>query len=158
MIQIDIHSEADPSLADPSRIRQAIEQVLAHGKVASAEISVAVVDNATIWELNRRHLEHDYATDVLSFQLSPDEADRLEGEVIVSYEMAIDRAEEFNAAEFDWPPAHELLFYVVHGALHLIGYEDASPEDRASMYQAERDVLAAFDIVPPREERGVPHS
>ena len=158
MIQIDIHSEADPALADPSRIRQAIQQVLAHGKMASADISVAVVDNATIWELNRRHLEHDYATDVLSFQLSPEEADRLEGEIIVSYEMAIECAEEFNKDDFDWPAAHELLFYVVHGALHLIGYEDASPEDRAAMYQAERDVLATFDIVPPREERGARHS
>jgi probable rRNA maturation factor len=108
-----------------------------------AEVSLAVVDDPTIHELNRRYLGHDYPTDVLSFLLSDDGARRLEGEVVVSADTAARSAEQFG-----WTAGDELLLYVIHGTLHLAGYDDQSPDDLARMRDRERTHLAAFGLQP----------
>lgn len=127
---------------DRRRLRRAVRAVLRQAGVAAAEISLAIVDHATMRPLNRRHLGHDYATDVLSFVLERD-AGRLEGEVIVDAQTAL-RA----APRYGWKPADELLLYVVHGTLHLVGCDDQSPDDRAVMRQREAATLARFGLRP----------
>jgi probable rRNA maturation factor len=104
------------------------------------QISVAIVDDATIHQLNRQHLGHDYPTDVLSYPLT-DCAEKLEGEIVASAETA-----QRTAPEFGWSCREELCLYVVHGALHLAGYRDATDAEVESMRQAERDVLARLGI------------
>lgn len=108
----------------------------------SAEVSVAVVDDPTIHRLNRQFLEHDYATDVLSF-LFDETADRkrLSGEVIVSADTAARVASEMGHAAAD-----ELLLYVIHGTLHLTGYDDHQPEDLATMRDRERHYLRLLSV------------
>ena len=93
----------------------------ADGIPGKATISVAVVDDDAISELNGEFLGHQGPTDVLSFVLEQGE-DFLDGEVVVSAETA-----QRAAAEFGWSAAEELLLYVIHGALHLAGYDDATP-------------------------------
>ena len=90
----------------------------------NARISVAVVDDATIAVLNRQFLRHEGPTDVLSFLLEQDE-DGLEGEVVVSAETA-----RRTAPRFGWSEGEELLLYVIHGTLHLAGYDDAKPREQ----------------------------
>lgn len=121
-------------------LRAAVEQVLSTVELESARISVAVVDDSTIHELNRTHLQHDYATDVLSYPLSDDE-NCLEGEIVVSAETAAR-----NAADAGWSAADELLLYVVHGTLHLVGYADKTPADAAEMRNAEAAILAQLGV------------
>jgi probable rRNA maturation factor len=129
------------------RIKQAVTIVMTEAGVKSAEVSVAVVDDATIWKLNREFLEHDYPTDVLSFLLNHDGA-KLEGEIIVSADTA---ARE--AVEHDWATENELLLYVVHGALHLVGLEDSTPTQKQQMRDREKHVLAQIGIeVPPNSQ------
>lgn len=146
---------------DDEQLRQVAERTLALEEVCQAEISIAVIDNDEIHDLNRRFLEHDYATDVLSFLLDceggePSAANTpaplgrgktISGEVIVSAEMAADRAEEFG-----WPAEHELLLYLVHGLLHLCGYDDHTDAERAMMRQREQDVLKIWQIIPRNAE------
>jgi probable rRNA maturation factor len=134
------------------RIKQAVTIVMTEAGVKSAEVSVAVVDDATIWKLNREFLEHDYPTDVLSFLLNHDGANhdgaKLEGEIIVSADTA---ARE--AVEHDWATENELLLYVVHGALHLVGLEDSTPTQKQQMRDREKHVLAQIGIeVPPNSQ------
>ncbi|MCA9206082.1 MAG: rRNA maturation RNase YbeY, partial [Planctomycetales bacterium] len=66
-------------------------------------------------------------------------ADHLDGEVIVSADTA-----ESTAADYDWPPAAELLLYVIHGTLHLVGFDDKSPEKRVVMRAKEAEYLDLF--------------
>jgi probable rRNA maturation factor len=139
---IDVADEQSVLKADRHRIRLAVERVLEQAAVRRAEISVAVVEDSTIRELNHRYLDHDCATDVLSFVLAHCE-ERLDGQIVVSAEMA-----RSQAARYGWSPADELLLYIVHGALHLVGYDDATPADRAEMRRQERTVLARFDLAP----------
>ena len=93
---------------------------------------MAAVDDRTIHQLNRRYLDHDYPTDVLSFVLEEGPG-TVEGEIIVSGDTAA-----ASAPGYGWPAQDELLLYVIHGMLHLVGYDDKSPADAARMRQAER--------------------
>lgn len=141
MIQIDFAVQHPTWQGDPEPLRQAIAQVLADHGVAAAVVSVAIVDDPTIHRLNKQFLAHDEPTDVLSFVLQQ-QSDRLEGEIIVSADTA-----QTAAARLGWPPEHELLLYAVHGALHLVGYDDLSPGPRRRMRSAEREYLARLGIV-----------
>jgi probable rRNA maturation factor len=102
--------------------RRAAEEVL-----GDREVVVALVDDATIAELHLRFLGEEGPTDVLSFP---------QGEIVVSAETALREARERGI-----PPLHELLLYVVHGALHLKGYDDRRSEERRRMRREERRVL-----------------
>lgn len=144
MIQIAITNEQSVLNVDEDRLCLAVRTVLEDAGRSVAQISVAVVDDPTIHQLNRKYLNHDYATDVLSFVLEEGTHDEpFEGEVIASAETAVAAAERFG-----WTAADELLLYVVHGALHLVGYDDKTTEAVAEMRKREADVLAQFGIEP----------
>jgi len=132
-----------PRAIDEARLVAGVCAVLEAAGVTSCEVSLTVVDHARMHELNRRHLNHDFPTDVLSFLLGFD-GQRLDGEIIVSADYAAD-----EAAHYGWPAADELLLYAVHGALHLVGYDDTTPPAAATMRQQEREILATFGLTPP---------
>ena len=141
MFRIAVTNRQTGLALDRRRLRRAVEMILRDAGIEQADISLAVVDDAAIHRLNRQFLGHDWPTDVLSFVL--DRADWwLAGEVVVSADAAW-----AAAAEYGWPPEDELLLYVVHGALHLVGYEDATRAGRARMRQRERACLARFGLV-----------
>ncbi len=125
---------------DAELIELAIRWALADTPYDEATVSVAIVDDETIHELNRQFLAHDYPTDVLSFTLE-DEPPRLEGEIVVS----VDTARQ-NAVEAGWSADDELLLYVIHGTLHLAGHLDKDPEDFAEMRATEAAVLDRLGV------------
>src|SRR3954466_3253520 len=114
--EISLTNQQSRHAVDEARLIDAARAVLRDSEFSSAAISLAVVDDETIHELNRRHLDHDYATDVLSFVLE-DDGQHLEGEVILSADTAAAAAEELGHAA-----AEEQLLYVIHGMLHLVGH------------------------------------
>ncbi|MFI4874410.1 MAG: rRNA maturation RNase YbeY [Blastopirellula sp. JB062] len=128
-------------------IRRAIAAVFAGESIQAYEVSVALVDDAEIHQVNRRFLEHDYPTDVVTFNLSSDER-LLEGEVVLSCQYAAAEAEKYG-----WAAEHEALLYVIHGALHLVGYDDHEDEDRLKMRRLERDYLERIGLEPPPSHR-----
>lgn len=131
---------------DEARLTRAVQAVLADSAYPSASISIALVDDATIQGLNAKFLAHDYPTDVLSFVLE-DSPELLEGELIVSTETAL-RA----AAEACWTAQDELLLYVIHGALHLIGYRDKVSDEQAAMCAAEGIYLRKMGVTLPAHQ------
>ena len=142
MIQVEVTNEQDATPLDEARLQSAVEKILADAGIAEAEISIAVVDDPTIHELNRRHLNHDYATDVLSFVLQRSRTS-LEGEIVVSGDTAASAA-----GEYGWSAEEELLLYVIHGSLHLVGHDDQTPEAREQMRVQERRWLLEMGITP----------
>jgi len=143
---------------DESQIEQIVRDALDSEQVAAAEVSVAVVDDARMRQLNRTHLGHDYPTDVLSFLLEcrletaadlnppadrPGSGRRLDGEIVVSADTA-----RREAVRFGWPAGHELLLYVVHGTLHLCGYVDSPDEERERMRRREVEILQIRGLTP----------
>jgi probable rRNA maturation factor len=129
---------------DRRLLRRAIAKALRGAGVRKALISVAVVDDAAMTRLNWEYLRHRGPADVLSFLLDaadPHAGAKLEGEVVVDAEVAL-RA----APRYGWPPSNELLLYVVHGTLHLVGYDDRTPPQRAEMRKREKEVLQELGI------------
>jgi probable rRNA maturation factor len=140
---VEIADDQSAHAFDQSRLKKAVREVLKDAGVRSGEISIAIVDDPRMHELNRQYLDHDYPTDVLSFVLERDEAGgTLDGEIVVSAEYA---ARE--AARYGWTADDELLLYVIHGALHLVGHDDQTPEGAAAMRAAETKHLAAFSLM-----------
>jgi probable rRNA maturation factor len=147
LLQIAVTNEQSQLEIDAARLRIAVETVMAGEGISDGDISLAVVDDAAIHELNRRWLEHDEPTDVLSFVLEQSAGYR-EGEIIVSAETALARA-----AEFGWSAGDELLLYVVHGALHIAGYDDREQADREQMRERERLYLERLGVGQDSERR-----
>jgi probable rRNA maturation factor len=142
MIQIDIANRQNRRSLAIRRLRTAIRQVLTDARCEQAAISVAIVDDPTIHQLNVRFLQHDYPTDVLSFLLSEPHEPML-GEIVVSADTAARTAQEYG-----WQLADELLLYAIHGTLHLVGYDDHQPQDKARMRRQERRHLKSFGLQP----------
>jgi probable rRNA maturation factor len=148
MVQIEINNQQSRLSIDCERLSRVAETVLATEGIEEATINIAVVDDPTIHDLNRRFLNHDEPTDVLSFPFD-DDAGRLEGDVIVSADTAVRMA-----AQLQWAASDELLLYVVHGVLHLVGYDDLDPNSRAEMHERQRDYLLRLGVRPPADFEG----
>jgi probable rRNA maturation factor len=135
---ISITNQQSTHAVDERLLVEAATAVVRDADFASAMISLAVVDDPAIHELNRRYLNHDYPTDVLSFALL-DDGERLEGEVIISADTAATVAAELGSSA-----AAEQLLYVIHGTLHLVGYGDKTPAETRAMHAAEARYLQQF--------------
>lgn len=184
--EIDISNRQSSLVFDENRVQAAVLRALAIEQVASAVLSISIVDNTAIHVINRDHLQHDYPTDVISFQLDFVSADELpsdedfgddaedeqfsdddgdpvdegddvssgellregraagaaiEGEIIASAEMAVSMA-----ADGKWSAEAELTLYIVHGLLHICGYDDLTPEEKCIMRARERAILSELGL------------
>jgi probable rRNA maturation factor len=90
-------------------------------------------------KVNQEYLQHDYYTDIITFDTSDDSDDSLEGDIFIS----IDRIKE-NAQTHGTPFGDEFRRVLVHGVLHLIGYEDTSEELKTEMRKKEDEYLQIF--------------
>jgi probable rRNA maturation factor len=145
------HPLADAELGELTRVLSAAIQAEL-GVVC--DLSVVLCDDATIAELNEQYLGHPGPTDVISFPqhaLLPGQRppDSLLGDIVVSVETATRQAAEFA----DWSLADELALLVIHGLLHLCGWDDLQPQQRKAMQAREDHVLQAVGRrAAPREQ------
>ena len=135
-IQITTHFDDAP--ADPARLETLVQAVCDRFGLAGATVSVGIVDDGEIAELNQKYLSHEGPTDCLSFDLSDDQA--ADGsrvfDLIVNGQMALRQAAERGHA-----PQAELALYITHGLLHQLGYDDDTPEKARKMHQTEDEIL-----------------
>ncbi len=137
----------------PRAIERAVAAALALKPRRAGALSIALVGDRAIRRLHLDHMGLDSATDVLSFPLHG-AAGGLLGEVVASADTAAREAKERGVR-----PQDELLLYVVHGVLHLLGFDDHAPADQKKMRAAERKSLRAAGITrdlfrSPRSHRG----
>jgi len=147
--QIGIHVEEKfRGVVDGVWVKKIIRQILkAEGVAPPYEVSLVFTDSETVKQLNRDYRGVDEPTDVLafymlpqkeadsSFALPPDGVTRL-GEVIISYPQAVEQAKEQGHS-----PERELALLVIHGMLHLLGYDHEEPEEESKMRERERELL-----------------
>lgn len=120
------------------------------------EVSISFVDNKEIQKLNREFRNIDAPTDVLSFpmleyeEISDDEAfseeDYIEaeiplGDIVISTEKVIEQSKEYGHSQ-----ERELAFLLVHGMLHLLGYDHMNEEDERIMFQKQEEILNVLNL------------
>lgn len=102
----------------------------------SGELRIIFLNDEKIHKMNKEFLEHDYPTDVISFNLDDDPP---EGEVYISIDTAERQANEYNVSL-----SNELLRLAIHGTLHIIGYDDKTSEEKEEMTKLENFYLKGY--------------
>ena len=148
--------DGDSAEHDACLVR-AVEATLRRHGVTTASISLALVDDRRIADLNKRHLRHDGPTDVLTFDLR-DAADAarsfeeghdagfadgasVDGEIVMSLETA-----SREAARRGHALSAELALYAVHGTLHLLGHDDGDQARATRMHSTEDQILQELGL------------
>ena len=111
-----------------------LNQVLDYLTSDTGEFEVTIVDKCLIRELNQTHLKRNEFTDVITFNLGTDEY--IEGDVYICGEVA-----EEQSVKFDQSVSDEMALLLIHGVLHLMGYEDETPEKKKEMFDIQGNVF-----------------
>mgnify|MGYP000261682459 CR=1 FL=1 len=135
---VEINNKAEYSV-DIERLRRTAEKFLQHFQKQDRDISLALVGDEEIRELNRVYRGLDKPTDVLAFPEEEEEGSL--GEIIIDYDQVARQAPKFSQT-----PEEELVFILVHGLLHLLGYSDYTEEDKNNMIQLGRDLIKELDL------------
>ncbi len=135
--RIDITVDHPTLTVDVERLCDVLMRVIEGEGGTLQALSIVLSDHATVHQLNREYLSHDYETDVLSFSMSEGTENEVDGEVYVDLDTAHERC-----AEFDSSYEEEAARYAIHGLLHLLGYDDATPDEKAMMRAREDAYLA----------------
>ena len=123
---------------DEARIGKAIVVVLRQEGCSPLAVEAVYCGNRMIRRINREFLQHDYATDTITFRYN--EGDEIEGEFYISLDVVEENARRFGATFDD-----ELMRVTIHSALHLVGYDDGSEKERGEMTRLEELYLGMVD-------------
>ncbi len=150
---IDIDEKFAAEVAEET-LAAALSAVLTYAGVGDAGVAIVVTDNDYVRSLNREYRGVDAPTDVLSFaaqegddldaEFAPEvaeEMDRYLGDLILAYPYAA-----AQATRYGYPLQTELQLLVVHGCLHLLGYDHDSDESQAEMWAAQSAILTGLGV------------
>ncbi|RAR72873.1 rRNA maturation RNase YbeY [Flavobacterium aciduliphilum] len=134
---IEFCYETDFVLEDEVVFSSWITKVIQSENKKAGDITYVFCDDEYILEINKKYLNHDYYTDIISFDYSV--GNELHGDIFVS----IDRVHE-NASSFNVSFAEELKRVIIHGVLHYCGYKDKSPKEELQMRSKEDEKIKMF--------------
>ncbi len=123
---------------NPKRITKTVLKILSEeGIKKSGEITLCFVNDPKIKKVNLKYLGKNNPTDVIAFDIAePKAKDKLFADIVISTDRAVDNAKAFKTS-----PLFELYLYVIHGVLHILGYDDQSKKDKLLMRKREKDLL-----------------
>lgn len=120
-------------------LKKEIKALLEHENLMLGDLAIVFCSDEYLLEVNKKYLNHDYYTDVITFDYS--EGNCVSGDLMVSY----DRVKE-NAVVLDSTVEQELKRVVYHGVLHLCGYKDKGERDKTKMTERENFYLQRFEV------------
>lgn len=123
-------------------LRKYLNQVFSYLAIKGKKASFVLSDNKFIINLNKEYFSKNQVTDVISFPLKDDLDQNYLGEVVVSVEEAVAVAENLRLS---WEK--ELLLYLIHGILHLLGFKDKTASQRKKMEKKQQEIISKFKKV-----------
>ena len=135
MITVDIHNEFNVQL-NKSSIQGLLENILLDNKHSTGSINIIMTDDDTLRRMKKEYFNQDLYTDVIAFNIDDDP---FEGEIYISHDRIKDNAKKFNQSFED-----ELKRILIHGSLHLCGYDDKTPKEKLEMTSLEENYLEKF--------------
>ena len=122
------------SLKKKSVHKKWIHTCVGHFKKRPGSIAFIFTTNEELLRMNQEYLNHNYFTDVITFDYC--EGDLVSGDVFISVDQVA-----LNASEYKVSPGDEMRRVMIHGVLHLLGYDDATEQERSQMRELENDAL-----------------
>ena len=125
------------------RVIKTVQKVLSsEGIKKTGEITVSFVNDPKIKELNLKYLGRDNPTEVIAFDVAePKRKDKIFADIVISTDTAIGNAKAFKTS-----PLFELYLYVIHGVLHILGYDDRTKKDKLLMRKKEADLVKKLGL------------
>jgi len=131
------NQDTDFTVENPDKISTWIEEAIVDDDAELGEITVIFCSDEYLLELNKKSLNHDYYTDVITFNNTVDNI--ISGDIYISVDTVSD-----NATVYSTTFENELLRVIIHGVLHLIGFNDESDDEKKEMQQQEDLQLIKF--------------
>lgn len=130
------------TLKNKTKVRQWLTTVAKKEGAQIAELNYIFCSDNYLLDLNKKHLNHNTLTDIITFDTAVTSSvveKQITGDIFISIERITENAEKFNVSR-----EHELHRVMVHGLLHLLGYKDKKPADKAQMTDKEDFYLKLF--------------
>lgn len=140
VVNIQLVDDLPSPLSTDSLESAALEALRLAGAPPDAECTLVLTDDEQLQRMNLQYLGIDAPTDVLSFPadfVDPDSHHPYLGDILISVERAV-----LQAQSQDHPAAQELLLLVVHGILHLLGYDHAEEAEKARMWSIQDQIMS----------------
>ena len=132
------YDNTDHKITGSEKVKRVLKKVIAKEGKISGDLSFIITNDEELKKINVQFLEHDYFTDVITFNYN--EGDRINGEIYIS----IDSVKE-NALNYNVSLTEEIRRVIIHGVLHLLGYDDKTEEEKVEMRQKENFWLRLFE-------------
>ena len=141
MIKIDISEDYLPlPKFYYDRIKSCINTILIDHKMENSFIHFVIVNDELLSKMKKKYFNMDVYTDVMAFNLE-DEGKDIDGEIYISWDRILD-----NASKFEIIPNDEFKRIVIHGVLHLIGYDDQTDKDKSKMKELENLYMSRYEM------------
>jgi probable rRNA maturation factor len=134
------HDNISFRLKDGRKIKKLISRIISEEYKISGDINIIITDDNSILKINTEYLQHNYFTDVISFSYY--EEGTINGEVYISIDTVKTNAYNYNVSLNE-----ELLRVLIHGILHLTGYEDNTKSEKISMSEMENKWIREYNRI-----------
>ena len=126
---------------EKKKLHQYVKFITQHLNLSIKSLEINFINSEAMKEINKKFLSHDYSTDIITFNYS-DSQNIIDGEIFIS----VDDAKE-NAKKFKVKFVEEIGRLVAHGLLHLIGFDDTTPDKRKKMKNQENQLLKKYKFI-----------
>ena len=147
MRKFNIYNETTYNLKKEERvIKSMLKHMIRHEKLKNIYFNVIIVDNPYIHKINKEYRNIDRETDVITFRLADYEEVVVDGTTILGdIYISLDKAHS-QAEEYGHSYKRELSFLLIHGFLHLLGYDHMNPVDEKVMFKLQEEILDGYGI------------
>lgn len=146
MEKIEFYNETKEKVLEEKELKKLIKYALKYMNLKNVSFSVIFVDNNKIHKLNKDYRNIDRPTDVITFRLA-DYEEVMCGKINILGDVyiSLDKAKE-QAIEYGHSYLRELSFLLIHGFLHLLGYDHMNEEDEKEMFSLQEEILDGYGI------------
>lgn len=128
-------------IIEKKKIHLFVKHLLQELDLSFDSLELNFISSSEIQDINKKFLSHDYSTDIITFNYS-DSQKKIDGEIFISIDDAKQNANKFKVSFIE-----EIGRLISHGILHLIGYDDLTPEERKKMKIIENRLLKKYKFI-----------
>ncbi|MBU4376212.1 MAG: rRNA maturation RNase YbeY [Candidatus Omnitrophica bacterium] len=136
MIHLRVSNISRCRFLNAKKLEKVVVSILRKSGVRAGELSIVFATDSEIRPLNKKYRQKDRPTDVLSFSLGEE---GILGDIVISVDRARAQAKAFGTSFKD-----EIELYIIHGVLHILGYDDEAPPERKVMRKKEKEYLTLW--------------